>query len=75
MSQMKQSERVLAYMKQGFPLTSLEALEKLGIISFPKRICELRKQGYNIAQKRITVKNRYGNKLSVNEYWLVDDEK
>ena len=53
-------------MDKGEKLTSLSALLLIGCISFPKRICELRKQGYTISQRKIkTASGKY-----VNEYWM-----
>ena len=65
-----QSELVLEKLQQGYYLTSLDALKELGIISFPKRITELRKQGHKIEQESITVKGKWGKK-TVNRYWLI----
>ncbi len=63
---MTQAQDVLKFLKDGFTLTSLKALSALGVISFPKRICELRRQGHQIEQRRIKLPN--GKR--VNEYWM-----
>ena len=66
----QQWQLALDYMQEK-PLTSLTALTELGIISFPKRICEI-KHGHNVKKTRITVIDRFGNPKSVIEYSLVD---
>jgi len=50
-------------------LTSLEAVTRLGIISFPKRISTLRQMGFYIEQKSIVVKSKLGKKR-VNRYFI-----
>ena len=58
------------YMKEHGALTSLTALTELGIISFPKRICEMEKRGIKIERRRISVIDRNGDVKQVNEYSL-----
>jgi hypothetical protein len=60
-------------MRANGSITSLEALEKLGIMSFPKRICELERMGYIVKKKTETVVNRWGNKVTVKRYSLVEE--
>lgn len=56
------------YMKERGSLTSLTALTELGIISFPKRVCEMEKHGIKVSRRRITVIDRNGDLKQVNEY-------
>lgn len=65
-----QAQRVLNYLKKGRSLTSLTALKYLGIISFPKRICQLKAMGHNIDKKRVAVINRFGDRIYVMRYSL-----
>ncbi len=65
-----QANKVLNYLKKGRSLTSLTALKYLGIISFPKRICEIISMGYKIDKKRIAVINRFGDRVYINKYNL-----
>lgn len=58
------------YMQEHGALTSLTALTELGIISFPKRICEMEKRGIKVERRRITVVDRNGDLKQVNEYRL-----
>ena len=69
-----QAELALSYMKEHGSITSLEALIELGIMSFPKRVCELEQMGYLIKRKTETVVNRYGKKVSVKRYSLIEEE-
>ncbi len=68
-----QAKLALEYMRVNGSITSLEALEKLGIMSFPKRICELERMGYIVKKKTETVVNRWGNKVTVKRYSLVEE--
>lgn len=44
----KQTEKVLSFMQTHDGITSWEAFESLNILSLPRRIKDLREQGYNI---------------------------
>lgn len=46
-----QRETVLAYLIQGGGLSSFEAMTQLYIMDLPKRISELRADGYNISDR------------------------
>lgn len=69
---MSQAQRVLNVLRTGSSLTSLDALKDLSIISFPKRICELEKDGYIINSVRVAVKNRFKEKVTVNSYKMLN---
>jgi hypothetical protein len=65
-----QAEAVLAWMQAGHTITSLEALQRFGIISFPRRILDIEKMtGTAPKRKRIQVTNRSGKAVYVNQYW------
>ena len=66
-----QAKAVLAWMQAGNRITSLEALRRFGIISFPRRILDIEKMtGKAPNRRRITVQNRAGKNVSVKEYWI-----
>ena len=65
-----QAERVLEHLKKGRSITSLSALKLFGIISTPKRLCEIQAMGYKIDKKRIAVINRFGDRVYINKYSL-----
>ena len=69
-----QCDRALEYMRTHNGLTSLEALLNLGILSFPKRICELRQRGYYITTKWEQGTDRDGKKFRVKRYFLVEEK-
>lgn len=69
-----QAKAVLAWMLEGHTITSLEALKRFGIISFPRRILDIEKLiGIPPKRKRIQVTNRSGKRVYVNEYWIDPD--
>jgi hypothetical protein len=48
-----QTDMVLLYLQQGYPLTPLEALQKFGCLRLSGRIYDLRKMGYDIWEELI----------------------
>ena len=69
-----QAQRVLDYMKEHGSITQLEALNTLGVMRLASRISNLKKQGYTIVGKFVTVRNRYGEECRVKQYSLGGDE-
>ena len=65
-----QNQALLKYMQNHPYITSWTAVDKLGIVSLPKRICELTNMGHDIDKDWLEGKNRYGNKVRVRRYWL-----
>ena len=69
---MSQKEIVLRHLtkctKKG--ITSAEAFMKYGIMDLPKRICELRNDGYAFRISPVQKKNRYGKTVTFNRYTL-----
>ena len=69
-----QWQEAYEYMKNEGSLTSLTALTKLGIISFPKRICEMERRNIKVNRKYIKVIDRNGEAKRVIEYSLAETE-
>lgn len=65
---MTQAQRLQAYLETGKPVTRLTAWNDIGIAELSSRIIDLTRQGYAIQRQRITVVNRYGERVSVMEY-------
>jgi len=68
---MSQRQRILNYLEEGNSLTRLNSWEQLGIIEAPARISELRAAGHKIRTERVSVTNRYGEKVQVAK-WSID---
>ena len=66
----KQQIRVLEYIAEHGSITSLDGQRDLGILDVPKRVSELRKLGYGILGKHISVRNRWGEATSVVSYYF-----
>lgn len=66
--ELNQRGRILKYLEMGQTLTRLNAWARLGILEAPARISELRAEGHDINTKMVTVRNRYGHKVSVAEW-------
>lgn len=65
-----QREMVLEYIKQYGSITTWDAYKDLGIACLPKRISELKDDGYLFKVKTETSKNRYGKPVSYCRYSL-----
>ena len=67
-----QRQEILNHIENYGSITNLEATKKYGILSFPKRISELRRLGYDIEDEWITVKSPKGinGKKRVKRYFL-----
>lgn len=54
LSAKSQCDMIIAWLKKGYSLTQLEALNKFGCFRLASRIYDLRERGYNIIACRIT---------------------
>lgn len=68
-----QRMRVLNYMHHYGSITQYEALEHLGILRLASRISEIKKMGYPVKSKRVTVINKFGEKCRVAQYSLEEE--
>lgn len=68
---MTQNQMVLNHLKNSGTLTRLEALRLYGISELNTRICNLRAAGHLIGSNSKSVKNKFGRKVSVSEYYLI----
>lgn len=76
MTRVTQKERVLTYLlehKEG--ITSLKAFELFGIMQMPKRIFDLRSDGWNICSISKVGLNRFGQPVSYVVYKLIGGNK
>lgn len=53
-----QNQRVLKHLKTGRPLTSLQALNKFGIMRLAARINDLKDSGHNIMSMPVKLKGK-----------------
>lgn len=65
-----QKQRLMQWFRNGLKITSLQALEELGILQLSARLCELENIGVPISRERIQVVNRYGQDVRVMRYWI-----
>ena len=68
MNKTKQTDRVLAYIREFGSITQIEALRDLGVMRLASRVSDLKKQGYPITSKVVAVKNRYGETCHIKRY-------
>lgn len=70
-----QCERIIKYLEDFRSITTLDAFIDLGVCRLASRICELRKQGYEIKDKQECVLNRYGEKCYIKRYYIEELEQ
>lgn len=67
---MTQCEQILHHMQTLGSITSLEAMQKYGIMRLASRITDLRRRGVAITRQIVKGKNRYGEITSYVAYRL-----
>lgn len=65
-----QCQRIIKFIEDFGSITTLDAFLQLGVCRLASRICELRKQGYEIKDKQEFVLNRYGEKCYIKRYYI-----
>lgn len=71
---MKQTERIKRYIDIHGSITSLEAMEELGVMRLASRISDMRQAGMAINATRVKGKNRYGHPIHYIRYSFPDRE-
>ncbi len=71
---LKQTERILQYMKRNGAITPLDALREIGCMRLASRISDLRHEGYQIRSDLICVKNTAGEKVHFAQYRLEESK-
>lgn len=66
----RQTERVLQYLRDYGSITQLDALREFGCMRLGARIYDLKRQGHDIRTTRETAQNRYGEKISYARYTM-----
>lgn len=74
MSKVTQHERIYNYMKDFGTITPMQAFSDLGVTKLSTRIGEMKRKGVPIEQSSVNVKNRYGDKTEVMQYWLGEEK-
>lgn len=70
---MKQTDRILKYMRDFGSITQLEAMQDIGCMRLAARIADLKRDGHAIRREMETSKNRYGEETSYARYRLDED--
>lgn len=71
MAKQNQRKRIIAYIKEFGSITTYEAFNDIGVACLPKRISELKKEGYVFDVQAEKSKNRYGEPVNYNRYSFV----
>lgn len=69
-----QNTALLRALRAG-PITALQALDRLGISRTAARVWDLRREGWEITSKRISVRNRNGESCQVAQYTLANQQR
>ena len=67
---MTQTEQILEHIQERGSITPLEALKEYGIMRLASRVCDLKRQGYEIERTIETANNRYGEPVWYARYSL-----
>lgn len=67
---MKQTERILKYINDFGSITSLQAMQDLGVVRLASRITDLKQAGYEIDSEYVHSKNRYGEPMRYKRYYM-----
>lgn len=70
MKRATQADLVLQFIRQTGSITSLQAIQELGIIQLPRRIYDLKARGVRFSCRMVNVKNRRGETTRVKRYTL-----
>lgn len=74
MVKVSQCSRILRYMKETGGITSWEAIKEFGCTRLSGRIYDLRRAGWRISVEKVTGKNRYGDRVNYNRYFLEEGQ-
>ena len=72
---MNQQEMIIKYMTDFGSITPMEAFAELGVTRLSAKIYILKHEGYVFDEKRETVVNRYGKKVSFKRFWIKEKQK
>ena len=72
---MTQNERVHEYQKKHGSITTKDAYEQLGVTRLSARIFELKEQGVKIEKKSEKSRNRFGETVFYDRFYLKGEEK
>lgn len=68
---MTQCEMIMDYMRTHGSITQGEAMRELGCSRLAARIADLEERGNSILHETITVKNRFGKKVTIKKYSIL----
>lgn len=72
---MTQNERIHEYLKKHGSITTKDAYEQLGVPRLSARIYELKEQGVMIEKKAEKSRNRFGETVFYDRFYLKGEEK
>lgn len=71
---MKQTDRILQYMRAKGSITALDAMKEFGCMRLAARIRDLRSDGYDIRSEMEKSRNMFGEQVSYSRYSLGEKE-
>lgn len=70
-----QCSRIIDYITQNGSITSLEAMESLGVMRLASRINDLKRSGFSIASETVKSKNRFGETVYFSRYTMKEEQE
>lgn len=74
MAKLSQCKKILKFMIDTGSITSWEAIKEFGCTRLSGRIYDLRRAGWRISVEKVTGKNRYGDRVNYNRYFLEEGQ-
>ena len=71
--EMKQTDRIIQYMRDFGGITALEAMRDLGVMRLASRINDLKNAGVAVKKTTVHAKNRYGENTAFARYRLGEE--
>ena len=70
-----QCDRIIDYITQNGSITSLEAMESLGVMRLASRINDVKRSGFSIASETVKSKNRFGETVYFSRYTMKEEQE
>ena len=71
---MNQEQKVINYVERFGSITTLDAFRDLAITRLSARIFNIKKLGYKVSSVRETSKNRLGEEVNYNRYFIEKEQ-
>lgn len=71
---MNQEQKIINYVERFGSITTLDAFRDLAITRLSARIFNIKKLGYKVSSEREKSKNRFGEEVNYNRYFIEKEQ-